>query len=137
LWRAGRQVRALSEAEYLEAIAKGAAGGGERDITLRIYAWWAGNDPSRLPRRCPGDRAATVPERSIEAIANLERLLELLDVTDPGCRIMKAEVLRERGRCDDAIRLLQSDFPGDYATAVTRILELARKGDTVVREIFY
>jgi hypothetical protein len=134
---AGMRVRALSEAEYLEAIAKNAGGAGERDTTLRIYAWWAGNDPSRLPRRSPGDQAATAPQRSPEAIANLERLLELLDMTEPVGRIMKAEALRELGRFDDAIRLLESDFPTDYPTPATQILELAREGDTVVQEIFY
>jgi hypothetical protein len=48
---------------------------------------------------------------------------------------MKAEAMRELGRFDEAIRLLDFGFPSEYADVAALIGELAQREDRVVREI--
>jgi len=134
-WKAAERVRELSETEYLEAINIGIASTKEQELHLRICAWWAGNDSLRSQGQSPGDQTQTVPTRSLEATINLEHLLELLDIRNPDQRLMKAEVLRELGRFDDAIRVLEFHFPSEYANVVALIRNLAQKEDPIVREI--
>lgn len=134
-WKTAERVRELSEAEYLEAIRIGAADSSEKELHLRICAWWSGNDPLRSQGPSPADQTQNAPTRSPEATMNLERLLELLDIRNPDQRLMKAELLREIGRFDDAIHLLDSHFPGEYRTVVALVRRLAQNRDSVVREI--
>jgi len=134
-WKAAEHVRELSETEYLEAINIGVAGTKEQGLHLRICAWWASNDSLRSQGQNPDDQTQTVPVRSLEATMNLEHLLELLNIRNPDQRLMKAEVLRELGRFDDAIRILEFHFPNEYASVVALIRSLAQKKDPMVREI--
>jgi len=134
-WKSAERVRELSETEYLEAINTGVADTKEQELHLRIHAWWAGNDSLRSRAQSPGSQTRTVPTRSIEATMNLERLLELLDISKPSQRLMKAEVLRELGKFDDAMRVLDFHFPSGYASVVALIRNLAHKKDPMVMEI--
>jgi len=133
-WRTAEHVRELSEAEYFEAIKKGAAEREEQELHLRIGAWWAGNDLLRYQGQSFVDKSRIVA-RSPEATMNLESLLELLNIGDSDQRLMKAEVLRELGRFEEAIRLLEFDFPSEYGSVVVLIRNLAQKKDPIVREI--
>lgn len=134
-WKAAERVRELSGPEYLEAIEEGAADTEERESHLRICAWWSGNDPLRSQGPSPVDQTQAVPARSPEAVMNLERLLELLDTSNPDQRLMAAELLRELGRFDDAMRLLEFHFPREYAVKVALVRNLAQEKDILVREI--
>lgn len=131
-WKAARRARELSEQEYLEAIQSGLARTRKQELYLRIWAWWASNDPLRFTGL---DETQTPPRRSPEALMNLERLLELLDETHPAERLQKAEVLRELERFDEALRLLEFDFPDQYEKVTSLIRELAQRKDPLVREI--
>ncbi len=133
-WKKAKHVRELSESEYLEAIRTGAASSREQQLHLRICAWWASNDPLRSQEKNAVHRTQTAPPRSVEAIMNLEHLLDLLDIGNPYQRFMRAEALRELGRYDDAIRLLEFDFPSDYESVVALIRSLAQEKDPVVGE---
>ncbi len=131
-WKAAERVRELTEMEYLEAIQNGMAHNREQERYLRICAWWAGNDPLRFSNP---ERAPTILQRSPEALRNLERLLELLDETNPVERLQKAEVLRELGRFDEALQLLEFDFPDEYKKVADLIRELARRKNPLVQEV--
>ena len=135
-WKKAKPVRELREAEYFEAIAAGLASGREEEFWLRLLAWWAGNDPLRSRKRSRHGRRHRAPRRSAAAIANMERLLDLLDESRPDQRLMKAELFRELGRFDEALQLLNIKFatPSKQAAADT-ISRLAREHDTLVREI--
>ena len=135
-WKKAEPVRELSETEYFEAIAAGLASGREEEFLLRLLAWWAGNDPLRSRKRSRHGRRHRAPRRSAAAIANMERLLDLLDESRPDQRLMKAEIFRELGRFDEALQLLNIKFatPSKQAAADT-ISRLAREHDTLVREI--
>lgn len=89
-----------SEADYLEAIERGFYETRLDKLDLRLRAWRASNDPSRVE----GARAQI---RSAEAQANLEALYELL-CDDPSEALTKAEVARQLGRHAEALDLLGS-----------------------------
>jgi len=133
-WKNAESVKGLDERAYLEAIGAGVARDKEQEVALRIYAWWAGNDPVRGEGES-GGLQPSVPVRSPAATANLERLFGLLDEQDPSEQLMKAELARELGRFDEAMQLLDCDFPGEYAQAADFIRRLAREKDAAVREI--
>ena len=134
-WKTAERVRELTEAEYLEAIRLGAADNGEKELRLRIWAWWSSNDPLRTKSQRPINRTNSVFIRSPEAIMNMERLLELLDIKELNQRLKKAELLRELGRFDDAINLLDHPFPRKYKTIVALVRRLAQEEDFIVRKI--
>lgn len=92
---------------------------------LHVGAWWAANDDRRH-----GAREQAMSDREV---ANLERLLVILDPSDEGSLIMKAEALRELGRFEAAIGLLAGrPFRSPMMPAVRAIKTLATLGDPFV-----
>ncbi len=87
-----------SEADYLSALEAGLYETRFEKLDLRLRAWRAGNDPSRVE----GARAQI---RSAEAQANLEALFDLL-CDDPAEALTKAEVARQLGRFERARELI-------------------------------
>ena len=115
-----------SEEDYLSALQSDLAGTAEKSRYLRMRLWWAGNDRIRQ------DRALGLSARHIE---NLKEFVAILSEEDDDQRIMKAEVLRELSRFDDALRLLEAKFSDDYRHAVERIRELVLAGDCKVTKL--
>ena len=92
---------------------------------LHVMAWWVANDDRRHGAR---ELPLTVRET-----ANLERLLVILDPSDEGSLVMKAEALRELGRFEAAIGLLAGrPFRSPMMPAVRAIKTLAALGDPFV-----
>jgi hypothetical protein len=119
-----------SEQDYYSAIAGGLAKDAAEEKTLRVLAWWRGNDEYRGESGRPARRPWRL---SPEARENVERLVALLSDEDISERIMMAEALRELGEFDAATRLLAGFDAGDAATAVSRIRELCERGDPRLR----
>jgi hypothetical protein len=112
-----------SEEDYFEALDADVANSGERMRYLRMRLWWLGNDPIRKDK----EKRLSEPH-----LANLRQLADLLSDDDPNQRLMKAEVLRELSRFDDALHVLKRIFPEDYSQAVARIRQLAEQGMATV-----
>jgi hypothetical protein len=92
---------------------------------LHVMAWWASNDDRRH-----GAREQAMTDREV---ANLERLLVILDPSDEGSLVMKAEALRELGRFEAATALLAGrPFRSAMMPAVRAIKGLAALGDPFV-----
>lgn len=102
----------------------------ERIEYLRIKIWWTGND---VRRENPDGPAMTVLEKE-----NLVALIPLLgqDERDEQALVMKAEALRELGRFDDALNVLDKITNERLVKTVDQIRQLAGKGDWVVRKVF-
>jgi hypothetical protein len=115
--------------DFAEALTAGLAADPEQEIYLRVRLWWAANQ--RL-RTAPKD---ILPEWSADMAENLERLDQLLDDSEPGGVLLKAEIARETGRFDEAAELLDREFPGDFAHAAAEIRRLAAERTAVVRMI--
>jgi hypothetical protein len=122
-------VEPASADDFAEALTAGLATDPEHEIYLRVRLWWAANQRFRT---APKD---ILPEWSADMAENLERLDQLLDKSEPGGRLMKAEIARETGRFDEATALLDWEFPGDFAHTASEIRRLAAEGTAVVRMI--
>jgi hypothetical protein len=112
-----------SEEDYSAALAPDVGSSGERMRYLRMRLWWLGNDPIRKNK----EKRLSEPH-----LANLRQFADLLSDDDPNQRLMKAEVLRELSRFDEALHLLEHNFPQDYSQAVQRIRQLAEQGVATV-----
>jgi len=93
---------------------------------LRRCFWWAGNDARR--------ESSTPAPLSESERQNLESFAGMLDEATDEERLTKAEVLRELGRFEDAVRLLARDVDPRMKWVATFIRDLAMKGDPLLRE---
>ncbi|RLB36823.1 MAG: hypothetical protein DRH12_15255 [Deltaproteobacteria bacterium] len=100
----------------------------EKELYVRIRAWWAGNDERREVKSIPKDISDV--ERS-----NLQVLVNMLDTSDDNDCIMIAEIKRELGDFEGAIAVLEKTFPGELSQAASIIRELARNQYSFVEEI--
>jgi hypothetical protein len=125
-WKDLEYAEEPSEADYLAALSSGIADTDERKRYLRMRLWWTGNDCIRRGES---------QQLSASHVHNLEAFSSLLSDSDPDQRLMKAEVMRELSRYDEALSLLDFAYPDDYSHAVTRIRELATSGDAMVAKL--
>jgi hypothetical protein len=124
-------VRKPSEAEYYAALGAGLATNPAQEKTLRILTWWRRNDAYRTsPPGMPS--AAELPASARE---NLEALVDLLSEEEACDRLMKAELLRELGRFEEARRVRHGPFTPGQQRAAEQLLSLCERGDTTVREL--
>ena len=114
--------------QYIRALGLGVAPP-EEEYYLRLQAWWAGNDSRR-------SGSAELPLTTLE-IANLTVLVQILDESDRGSLVMKSEALRELGRFEEAIELLNRAASSKLTPAVETILGLAKKQDPSVRRFCF
>jgi hypothetical protein len=98
----------------------------DKEIYLRMRAWWAANDVWRW-------HPNTKPVFSNEQVKNLQTMSEMLNESKPAHRILKAEIARELGRFDECHRLLTYQFEKDYNWAVDFIRKLAEEKVRAVR----
>ena len=92
----------------------------DKEIYLRMRAWWAAND---VWRWLPNPK----PAFSKEQVKNLKALSALLDESEPDQRILKAEIARELGSFDECLLLLSYQFDRSYDHAVGFIKNLAEE----------
>ncbi|MEQ1851996.1 MAG: hypothetical protein ABMA01_10430 [Chthoniobacteraceae bacterium] len=128
-WRELPYLEPVDEADYLEAVNSGMASFPEQETELRVFAWWRGNDRYRRLEG-PG-RHPTSPE----AVANLERVVELLKDGEHEFVLFRAEALRELGRFDEAREALHG-LCSDYALARERIAELVENKSRDIELLF-
>jgi hypothetical protein len=113
------QVLAPSEKEMMDALARPGLSG-DKEIYLRMHAWWKANDAWRW---VPNSK----PAFSREQVQSLHALTALLDESEPGQRILKAEIARELGNFDECLLLLSNQFDEDYDHAVGFIKKLTEE----------
>jgi hypothetical protein len=122
--------------------------GKERDA--RLFAWWKSNEPLRGDivtqiysswnssarmgrlREMKHEIGAWNPDPGARQ-ANMENLLPLLDPSGVNNRILRAELLRQLGRFDEAVGALQDVEFEQASWVVDQIRTLCEEGDTMVR----
>ena len=100
----------------------------EKELYVRIRAWWKGNDVRRGNKKNPS--GLTKKER-----ANLQTLFKVLDPVDDNQRILMAEIKRELEDFDGAVELLDKTFPDRFSHFVSTIRKLAKERNPFVAEI--
>lgn len=96
----------------------------EKDVRMR--AWWCGNDERRRGQQ------SSLAETEIQ---NLNALSGLLDQSIDYERLMQAEIMRELGDFDQALKLLDQPFDEQLSDAVTVIKSLIEQRDLIVAPI--
>jgi len=129
-WKDAPYFEPLDEAACFEAIRDGLGLNAELEIELRVFTWWRGNDAFREPQHPPGHPS------SEEAIANMERMIEMAAEGDEDLLLFRAEAQRHLGRFDDARATLQGVGCSDYWPAKSRQLELLEVGSRDLGVLF-
>ncbi len=120
-------VMAPSEKEILNFLG-GPALPKNKEIYLRVRAWWAANDAWRwVPNPKPAFSEAQVK--------NIKALSEMFDEEEPIERILKAEIARELGNFEQCMRLLSHQFDEGYDRAVGFIRKLAEEKVRGVKQL--
>ena len=117
-WADAQHVEPLDEAACFEALRDGLGASPDLELELRVFTWWRGNDAFREPMHATGHPT------SPEAVANLERMIEMIVVGDEDLLLFRAEAQRHLGRFDDARATLDGVCCSDYWPAKSRQLEL-------------
>lgn len=101
----------------------------QKEVYLRIHAWWAGND-IRRDNNNP-------PPLSKDEIANLRAFAKMMNrkKTHEVTRITMAEIMRELGKYKEAMKLLSKPFSKELAYTAKKIKELALQKNPFVQEI--
>jgi len=115
-----------SEDDYSAALHSGLADTLEKERYIRMRLWWCRNDHFLRG----GQSYLSDTHRD-----NLECFAALLSDEDDNQRLMKAEVLRHISRFDEALHLLDGNFPEGYSRAVRKLQELAHLSNSNVAKL--
>ena len=131
-WSKAPEVKEPSADEYLDAIEAGLAKDRAQERSLRLLAWWRGNDSSGTG----GLAAEAHPAASPDGFRrNLLRFADLLTDDTDNDRVMKAEVLRELGQFKAAQAALGKVASRDFDWVVERIRTLCKARNPTVAKL--
>ncbi len=102
----------------------------EKEREARIRAWWEANHAHR-----GDDGSACDAGFSDRQLDNLAKLSGLLNESASEERLMMAEIARERGDFEEAMRLLNKRFPADVAPVADAIRSLSQQNVALVAEV--
>jgi len=142
-WKRAPSIRAPDTDVLAEAITDPCCAARERRRHVRIALWHSLNQPRRkLPGNPQWEKfwkpywehyGAEFEQRYGALFApNLEALLEFFEEADPDDRLQKAEALRELGRFEACIRLLDSGFDEPLGFYARQMRQRALAGDDAV-----
>lgn len=129
-WASAPYLEPLDAAGVAEALAAGLGETPDLEMELRVLLWWRGNDAFRREDAPVG--YATDPA----AIANMERLIEMMADGAEDLLLFRAEAQRELGRFDDARLTLEGVCCSDWWPAKARLLELLDAGSRKLDVLF-
>jgi hypothetical protein len=117
---------AATESDMMYALAWGIADTPKKEKALRMDFWHAGNDHIRYE----GDKK--LPQVHLD---NLKILVGMISGEEPIDRLMKAEIYRELGMFEEALKTLDYKFEGDFQYIHDCLVELSLACSVRVREI--
>ena len=129
-WKDAPYLEPLDEAGVAEALTAGLAPTPDLEMELRVLRWWRGNDPFRRPDAPVGH--ATAPD----AIANMERIIEMMQDGEEDLLLFRAEAQRELGRFDDARKTLDGVCCSDWWPAKSTLLGFIDAGSRKLDILF-
>jgi hypothetical protein len=129
-WDAAPVLTPLDEAGVRQARAEGLGSFPELELELRVLEWWRANDAFRC-----GDAPVGHPT-SDQAVANMERMIEMTADGGEDLLLFRAEAQRQLGRFDDVIETLRGVGCSDYWPAKSRLVELTEAGSRKLDVLF-
>jgi hypothetical protein len=129
-WAKAPVLKNLDAAGVRQAIDEGLAALPDLELELRVLLWWRANDEFR--------RADAPVGYSIspEAIANMERFIEMTVDGAEDLLLFRAEAQRQLGRVSDMEATLNGVGCSDYWPAKSRLLDLAKSGSRKLDVLF-
>lgn len=121
-------------ADWLEVLQSSAKLSSEREMEARRNFWRTSNDHVRIKtdgQPCRAEPALT----EAEANANRLALLQLLEDNASSASTEKAELLRQLGRFDEAVQILQSASQKEHSPLAEKIMQLAKNCDISIRDV--
>jgi hypothetical protein len=129
-WKDAPFLEPLDEAGVAEAIAAGFAPTPDLEMELRVLRWWRGNDPFRR------DDAPVGHTTDPDAIANIQRIIEMMKDGEEDLLLFRAEAQRELGLFEEAERTLDGVCCSDWWPAKSRLLGLIHSGSRKLDVLF-
>ena len=129
-WKDAPHLEPLDEAGVAEAIASGFAPTPDLEMELRVLRWWRGNDPFRFDDAPVGH--ATEPD----AVANIHRLIAMMENGEEDLLLFRAEAQRQLGLFAEATLTLEGVGCSDWWPAKSRMLELIASGSRKLDILF-
>jgi hypothetical protein len=120
------------EGEYLAALERLISSTPAEERSIRLFAWWRGNDRHRGPLTAP---ATDNPELTNRRHDNMRALLPLLATAEWADLILRAEVLRQLGEFELATKELTRHFPAAFDAAISRLLYLCAQRDSTLQKL--
>jgi len=124
--------------DYFAMLKKGVSGRA-KVFYLRLRSWRAGNDVRRESAECPGmfkkPEGGTNPPLSNDEIENMLALADLLSEKKHSERLLKAEIMRELSRFDQALVLLSKPYKPELRRIAIFIRKLTENKDPLVKEL--
>lgn len=131
-WAASLDVQEPTEEEYYLALERGMAADREQERDLRIFAWWRRNDVFRYALCEPTEGTA---DASVACRRNLDALRSLSNKFYQNDQIMEAEIQRELGNFDAAVKVLDGITLSEYSAVARQLRSLCESRDIFVRRL--
>jgi hypothetical protein len=129
-WALATAIEPLDAAGVQQAIDEGLASFPELELELRVLLWWRHNDAFRIANAPVGHST------SADAVANMERFIEMAADGAEDLLLFRAEAQRQLGRFTDMNATLDGVGCSDYWPAKSRLLELAASGSRKLDVLF-
>jgi predicted Zn-dependent protease len=134
-WKRAPKIKAPKEDDFYKAIDEGLSEKKQEEKNLRLTAWWQSND------RCRGGFSLLGKKKKFpapeEREKNMEKLLGLLDKTNPNDQIMAAEILRQLGKFDEALEVLKTLDRDDYGEVLVQLEDFCDDNETTVQKLTF
>ena len=134
-WKRAPRIKAPKEDDFYKAIDEGLSENKQEEKNIRLTAWWQSNDRCRNGFSLVENKNDfPVPE---EREKNMEKLLGLLDRTNPNDQIMAAEILRQLRRFDEAREVLKKLDRDDYGEVLVQLEDFCDDNETSVQKLTF
>jgi len=134
-WKKAPRIKAPKEDDFYKAIDEGLSENRQEEKNIRLTAWWQSND------RCRNGFSLIENKNDFpdpeEREKNMEKLLGLLDKTNPNDQIMAAEILRQLGKFDEALEVLKTLDRDDYGEVLVQLEDFCDDNETTVQKLTF
>jgi hypothetical protein len=134
-WKRAPQIKAPKENDFYKAIDEGLSENKQEEKNLRLTVWWQSNDCYRSGFSLFGKKKEFLAPEEREN--NMEKLLGLLDKTNPNEQIIATEILRQLGRFDKAIEELKKLDHDEYGEVIVQLKGFCKNNEATVQKLTF